>query len=476
MKLLKYILGLSILLPSISLAQVPVDFSQNINKYYNKSNGIAPLDGNGNIYSPSLNQTLTAPTINGGVETTFPTDKPGAAGTAIPNTFWVDSYYTPKSTFISSNTTWTVCASGCNYTNPLNAWNDAVHANIINNSTLTISISDGTYNIAGNFYTQTTETQHVHVIGDTADNSKVVLNFINTKGNNVSGFSAYDGGKIGLIDGVTITQASDGTGALASTDSSNRQIWNSQSYGAGIQAYGAGSQIRLGSHINVSYFYYSVVADNNGVVDAPSGGVTGEHAGDVNFMARGGGVIVCTPCTAAYASDYTDPSNTLGSNYDAERNGSLYIDGSTGSNSLVNGLVGITGGAIWAHNTKWTGGLNGGGNGVSLWSGSHAELDTCNITGYSNGADVTNASVGDFSGCTVTGMPVGLNIDGGTITGSNLVITNNTTGINVMHNGTGIFYNTWSNMTGNTTNYSVESAGTRSPSGTTYTASSLDLQ
>lgn len=66
MKILKYIAGMSILLPTISLAQVPVDFSQNIGKYYNKSNGIAPLDGNGNITNPVTSDTSNSTTITTG--------------------------------------------------------------------------------------------------------------------------------------------------------------------------------------------------------------------------------------------------------------------------------------------------------------------------------------------------------------------------------------------------------------------------
>ncbi len=42
------------------------------------------------------NGTAVSPTLKGGVEISAPSDRPGAAGTAIPNTFWVDRYYSPK--------------------------------------------------------------------------------------------------------------------------------------------------------------------------------------------------------------------------------------------------------------------------------------------------------------------------------------------------------------------------------------------
>ena len=413
-----------------------------------------------------------------GTELVESTDTPGAAGTAIPNTLWVDSYYTPKSWFIISNTTWTVCASGCKYTSPLAAWADAVSANYANGAVLTISISDGTYNIANQFYTETPNTRHVQIIGDTADKSKVVLNFTNGKGTNYGGFEAYNGGAIGLIDGVTIQQPSDGTGALASTDSSGRHIWNPNSYGGGVLAYGAGSNIKVGTHVGINWFYYSMVADNNGGIDAPGGGVIGQNAGDVNFMARGGAVIVCTPCTAIGASDYTDSSNALGSNFDAERNGSLYIDGSTGKGGLVNGIVGITGGAIWAHNTTLTGGLNSGGSAISLWEGAHGEFAGCAVSGgYADGVSVASASFANINSCSITGNTIGVLADGGRVEGGSVTITDNTSyGIQALHQGSVVMYSTYAKMSGNGTNFSVQSAGTESTSGSTYSASSIDVQ
>ena len=422
--------------------------------------------------------TLTNPTLTGGVETTSPSDKPGAAGTAIPNTFWVDTYYQPRTTFISTNTTWTVCASGCTYTSPLTAWNAAVSANFISGATLTVSISDGTYNISDQFYTGTANTHHVKVVGNTTTPARVVLNFTNAKGTKLSGFAAWNGGQIGLIDGVTIQQPLDGTGALASVDSSGRHIWNNQSYGGGIQAYGAGSNIQVGSHVVIKDFYYSMVADNNGSIDAPNGGVTMSVAGDVNAMARGGGVIVCTPCSATDVSDYTDPDIQLGSNYDAERGGSLYIDGSTGSKSLISGIVGLTGGHIWAHNTTFTGSLiSGSGNGAWITGNSSVEFTGSRFSGYNNGVNATTGGEAAIDNCTITGNTVGVLADGGHINGNSATITNNTQyGIQALHQGNVVLFGTYSKMSGNGTNFSTQAAGTQSVSGTSYAASSIDVQ
>lgn len=424
------------------------------------------------------NGSSTGQVLIGAQVPQFPADVPGKAGTGLPNTFWVDKYYAPKGWFIASNTTWTVCASGCLYSNPLDAWNAALSANFLNGSILTIGIRDGTYNLNNQFFTNATKTQHVHVVGDTADPSKVILNFTNTKGTNLGGFSAYRGGKIGLIDGVTIQAPTDGTGSLASTDTSGRHIWNSQSYGAGVHAYGAGSIITLGPHVVIRGFYYSLIADNNGGIDAPQGGVRMSIAGDVNAMARGGGVIVCTPCSATDAGDYTDPTNMLGSNYDAERGGSLYIDGSTGSKSLVNGIVGLTGGHIWAHHTVFSGSvISGTGSGAWITGDSSAEFTGSKFSRYHDGVLAQSGGVAFVDSCTITANTNGVVADNGRINGNSAAITNNTSiGIQALHQGTVVLFNTYAKMSGNGTHFAAQPAGTEAISGSTYTASSIDVQ
>ncbi|MFT9375898.1 right-handed parallel beta-helix repeat-containing protein [Komagataeibacter saccharivorans] len=423
--------------------------------------------------------SLNSPNLNGGLETYTPTDRPGSAGISIPNTIWVDENYQPRNTFISAATTWTVCASGCTYSSPLDAWNAALNANFLNGAWLTISIADGTYNLGNQFFTNVTKTQYVRVVGNTATPANVVLNFTNTKGTNTGGFLATEGGRIGLIDGVTIQAPTDGTGSLSSTDSLGRHIWNNQSYGGGIQAYGAGSSITVGAHVVIHGLYYSMVADNNGGIDAPQGGVSMSLAGDVNAMARGGGVIVCTPCTATDASDYTDPDIQLGSNYDAERGGSLYIDGSTGSKSLISGIVGLTGGHIWAHNTTFTGSLiAASGQGAWITGNASAEFTGCNISGYNIGVNAVNGGYAAVDTCRIhNNIQSGITADGGRVTGSSAAITDNTTyGIQALHQGSVVMFSTYASMSGNGTNFSVQAAGVESTSGTAYAASSIDVQ
>lgn len=425
----------------------------------------------------SLNMSLSNPVLSGGTETIAPIDRPGSAGTALPNTFWVDTYYAPKNWFVSHNTTWNVCTSGCTFTQPLDAWRAALATNIINNAIITIQISDGIYNVPDQFYTERAQTHNVHIIGNTRNPSHVVLNFTHTKGTNLAGFAAYQGGNIGMIDGMTIQTPTDGTGALASTDSEGRNIWNAQSYGAGISSYGTGSNVRLGNHIVIHGFYYSLVADNNGGIYAPNGGVTMSLAGDVNAMARGGGVIVCTPCSASNASDYTLPSTTvLGSNYDAERGGSLYIDGSKASDALINGLVGLTGGHVWAHNMIFTGGLNGGGTGVWITGTSSAELTGSTISHYTNGVLAQSGGVAFPDKTTIQDCSYGIIADNGRISGDTVSISgSHTVAIQALHTGSVLLFNTTANLVHNAASIWVQNAGTSS-NGSNWAASSVSVQ
>ncbi|WP_438381449.1 hypothetical protein ABHV46_10690 [Asaia sp. BMEF1] len=422
-------------------------------------------------------QTVTAPALD--------------RGASIANTLYVDratanltaSLRADLSQLGFLNTysnTVSVCGSGCDYTRV----SDAVPAAIAmahrftTTGVIQVMVSDGTYNETNQVFTNDPYGRFVQVIGDTTNPANVVLNFTNTKGTNLGGFSAYNGGRFGLIDGMTITTPADGTGALASVDSSGRNIWNAQSYGAAIQAYGAGSAINLGSHLIVSNFYYGLVADNNAGIDAPSGGVSIIKSGDANAMARGGGVIVCTPCTATDASDYTTPSTAvLGSNFIAERGGSLYIDGSTASKALVNGILALSNGAGWAHNVSLTGGLNNAGNGFAVWEGGVLELTGSSATKYTNGVSAQNYSYASVDGMTLNANAVGIMSDGGRIEGSGATITNNTSyGIQALHQGSVVMYGTVSKMSGNAANFGQQASGTQSASNTTYTASSIDVQ
>lgn len=431
-----------------------------------------------NSDSTTHHKLIENPEIHGGVETYTSTDRPGSTGTAIPNTLWVDSHYTPKEWFITQDTTWTVCQSGCVYSNPLDAWKDAIRTSFIHGAILTIQINDGTYDVIDTLRTESPHTKSVRVIGNISAPSQVVLNFTHVKGTNGSGFEAYNGGMIGMIDGMTIQAPTDGSGALASTDAIGHHVWHDQSYGSGVFAYGSGSNIRLGSHLVIHGFYYSLTADNNGGIDAPQGGVNMSLAGDVNAMARGGGVIVCTPCTATDANDYTSPRTAiLGSNFDAERGGSLYIDGSTGSKTLEAGLLGLTGGHIWAHNLKLTGSINAGSPGVLISGNATAEINGSHISGYNIGVNAFQGGFAAVDGCIISGnSDSGVVADTGRINGNNVTVKHNPQfGVHAIHAGSITLFSSASLINGNGTNISAEQAGTL-PNGSSWPGSTVVVQ
>lgn len=421
--------------------------------------------------------SLENPILHGGQETITPSDRPGAAGTALPNTFWVDSHYAPKDWFITQDTTWNVCHSGCAYSSPLEAWHAALRVTPVNGARLTIHIADGTYDINDQMITEVPYTKSVWVIGNEQDPTRVVLNFTNTKGTNGAGFGAYDGGMIGMINGVTIQTPTDGSGAADSTDAVGHHRWHSQSYGSGIFAYGAGSSIQLGNQVIIHGFYYSLTADNNGGIDAPHGGVRMSFAGDVNAMARGGGVIVCTPCTATDANDYTSPPAVLGSNFDAERGGSLYIDGSTGSNTLEAGLLGLTGGHIWAHNLTLTGSIQSGSPGALIASNATAELNGSHISGYNIGVNAFQGGFAAVDDCVISNnSDSGIVADAGRINGSHVTVKNNAKfGVHAFHSGSITLFSSNDSINGNGVNISADGAGTL-PNGSSWPGSTVAVQ
>lgn len=376
--------------------------------------------------------------------------------------------------------TWTVCASGCNYTDPVTAGYAAVAVKRLNNAIITIQIADGTYTEPNQFYTQCACGAFVQFIGDTANPAAVVLNFTGGAGTNLGGFVASDGGQIGLVDGLTINQV-----GAQTVENSFGTYWVPQSYGAGVAAAGGGSFVGLGSHLFIHSFYYGVVADDGGMVRALQGGVTATDAGDVDFMARGNGVIVCNGCVANRAADNTPGGAVLGACFDAERGGALYVDGSTCSNHLVGGIVGLTGGHIWGHQLTVGASLTGTGNGANIWEYASAELGGSTFSGANvNCLDITGyADIGPSGTHTTTCTGAsgdGIVSDGGTITGSNVSSkSNGGYGLHALHQGKMIIFNnaTPALLTGNTSGPGAADPAGVAPAGAwaTYAASSLNV-
>lgn len=267
----------------------------------------------------------------------------------------------------AGNLTWTVCATGCTFTSPADAW-AAGRAFVAFGpySSITINVADGTYNLTAPFFTEEPGTASIHFVGNVANASAVIFRFTNITGNNGSGFVALNGGRVGNssvpgVNGVWLQ----GVGAQV-----DRQTWNSQSYGAGALSLGTGSNIHFGGAVRVSNFYYSVLADEGGRFVGEPGSLY-QFAGDVNLLARHGGVIHCLSCTMQTASHILPGEGTFGYNIMAEAGGAVYADGSTGTDAQVACFAAQTSASMWAHNVE---GSNCGAAGARVTQGAFAEF------------------------------------------------------------------------------------------------------
>ncbi|MDF7674634.1 hypothetical protein PT277_04605 [Acetobacteraceae bacterium ESL0709] len=182
--------------------------------------------------------------------------------------------------------------------------------------------------------------------------------------------------------------------------------------------------------------------------------------------------------TASDASDYTAPQTAiLGSNFDAERGGSLFIDGSTGSKTLEAGLLGLTGGHIWAHNLTLKGSIDAASPGALIASNATAELGDSKITGYNIGVDAFQRGFTAIDNCTLTNnSDSGVVADNGRVGGSKATIKNNPNyGVHAIHSGSIIIFSSAGQMSGNGTNISADVAGHDS-NGSSWKGSTANIQ
>ena len=343
--------------------------------------------------------------------------------------------------------TWTVCASGCTYTNPLAAW-DAARGIVAFGpyASVVIKVADGTYAMPGPFYTDQPGTQAVHLVGNAATPGAVVFEFDHIVGTNGSAFVAERGGRVGMvgnpgIDGVTLR----GTGARAS-----RTAWADQSYGAGALALGSGSNIVFGPHVIVDGFYYGVLADQGGRFVGDGG--TFRNAGDANLLSRFSSVIQCLNCTLATAAHlFTDPhgvAQALGSNALAEGSASLYVDGSTAADAQVACIHAKTNGAVWAHAVVATKCVTYGAAAQQLGT---IELGRARITASNLGAYAGSGGLLNVDGLEADHNTYdGIKLDGGRAIGTDVrAHDNGGFGIRVEKQGHGEFYGSSAALRGN---------------------------
>ena len=349
---------------------------------------------------------------------------------------------------LSRTVNWTVCATGCNYSSPLDAWEAAKRLSFYGPDTsITIAVADGTYPLANQFFSDQAGTGYVRFIGNVSAPGNVVFSFTNIAGNNGNGFLLRDGGRLGRpglpgIDGITLR----GVGAL-----SGRSTWADQSYGAGIQVLGAGANAYIGSHVVVDSFYYGLLADQGGRIVAD--GATLTKAGDVNALARFGGVIECQTCSFVTASHVFTNSygqaQTLGYSVMAEAGGAVYADGSTATDAELACYVARSNGAMWAHAVTAT---SCKGKGASAEEGGMIELNHSTFNNNQTGIYAISGGVVGVDAVTISGSTFdGLFLDGGRAQGTTISSSGNGGyGVRVQKQGRAELYDTLARLTNNT--------------------------
>ena len=346
----------------------------------------------------------------------------------------------PAGDVLTGSVTWTVCASGCRFANPLDAFHAARGiAGFGPFASVTIQVADGTYAIADQFYTAEPGMAAVHVVGNTAHPGNVVFDFTRIAGTNLSGFVAEAGGRIGRtgapgIDGVTLH----GTGARL-----DRSTWADQSYGSGIIALGSGSNVVVGPHVVVDGFYYGIYAYQGGRVTAD--GATVRNAGDVGAFAAMGGVLLCRGCTVQTASHvHTDAhgaAEALGYGIKAEGAAFAYADGATVSDAQVGCIAATSNGAVWAHGAAASG---CGAAGVRADEGGTVEADHAHLHGNRLGAYAVTGGRVSLTGAELDHNAAdGALADGGSVFGTGVRSHDNGgSGVRVQKQGRGEFYGT----------------------------------
>jgi len=241
-----------------------------------------------------------------------------------------------------------MCASGCTYSSILDfaAWINTI--SIVGNYQIVLNISAGTYPASGSYTTYVDmhgpNWSRVQIIG--AGSGSTVLNFNNLNNLNNPAFFARDGATLRFINGLTIN----GIGGRTGT-----HTWANLSAGAAFSVQGNGA-VHAGGDMIMNDWYYDVLADMGGYFLGDAG-VTGNRAGDANFLARHGGSIHCERCAANGAGDVT---NNLGFNFLAETGGHLWADGSVAKGGLFGGFCASAGGTAWYHNVTATEGSGAG--------------------------------------------------------------------------------------------------------------------
>jgi hypothetical protein len=200
-------------------------------------------------------------------------------------------------------------------------------------------------------------------------------------------------------------------------------------------------------------------------------------AGDVGFMARGNGIVICAGCQVSRVADTTPGGSFLGCGFDAERGGSLFINGSATTQTFISGICALTSGRLEAQNVVGSGGLGGTtGAGAMVTGASSADLTGATFTGYMTGIYASGGSSAVITTATVNGSSGdGVVADGGTLSGNGVTSSSNVGyGFHVFHQGTLSLTASLANAVGNGSGpIASEVSGTQN--GTTYLGSTASI-
>lgn len=361
---------------------------------------------------------------------------------------WVDAGLMGKldaANVLLTSRTVSVCPIGCDYPSMDNAFGGVRGMLAIAPFvTVTINPRDGVYVLTNPFYTAE-NLSSLRIVGNCTTPGAVTFQFTNIVANNGSAFVAEAGGRIGRsgspgVDCVTLL----GVGSRT-----NRSTWGAQSYGAGALALGTGSNIFFGPKMVVDSFYYSALADQGGRF--AGNGATYRNAGDVNLLARFGGVVECQRCNVSTASDITTDAYgatlLLGHNILAE-GGWVYADNAVLSDGQVACIGAQSNGMVWAHQVRASGCQ---GSGARVIQGGMMEITHAVFSFSALGAFVGEGGFLNADGAELHHNTYdGLQVDGGKAFGSNLNSHDNGGfGIRTVKQGSAKFYGTLPLLLGN---------------------------
>ena len=419
---------------------------------------------------------LASPVFSGTPTVPNPTDIPGAGSTKIPNTSWVDNNYLPKGNFITTNTTWTVCASGCTYSKVEDAWNAANITSCINGAILTVQIADGTYHIPSTLVFSNPFGNSIRFVGNSAHPENVVFTYTLTS-NTIIGIYITDGTTLNTIQGISIISPSDGSGAQKAGNTwtsanLNSTAWNSTN-ATGISV-GRSSTIVTLTNVNINGWYTGVHQSANSFVSITNSAMSKDGFGVTLSSAR----IVATNLMISNIS--AGSGYGVGIKFDGSSSGEIR---QTTIQNAYNGL--FVNDHSYAFMTGLT--LTGGGSsfafngvGIAVAGESGGSVDTSVISNWWLGVSVSlNGQILISTTDLSNNVLEGIHVHGGRVIGSGITIRNSPgCAVNAFYNSEVELTGTLSNMSGNNKNYCGDGAGGSLPSGAVgnYTPSYIAIQ